>query len=50
MPTQAGNKHFPSMSSLTGRVLSTFRQKMDGSSPSEMNIKVLIPAPTSHFF
>ena len=37
---------FPSIDSLMGRVLSIFRQKMDGPNPSEMDIKVFIPAPT----
>ena len=32
--------------SLTGRVLSNFRQKKDGVDPSETDIKVLICAPT----
>ena len=38
---------FPSISSLIGRVLSIFRQKTDGSIPSEKDIKALIPAPTN---
>ena len=29
-----------------GRAFSIFRQKMDGPNPSEMDIKVSIPAPT----
>ena len=36
----------PSLSSLTDRVLSIFRQKKVRSDPSEMDIKVVIPAPT----
>ena len=36
---------FPSISSLIGRAFSIFRQKMDGPSPSEKDIKVSIPAP-----
>ena len=39
----------PSISSLIGRAFSTFRQKMDGPNPSEMDIKVFIPAPTLLF-
>ena len=35
-----------SISSLTDRVLSIFRQKKVRSDPSEMDIKVVIPAPT----
>ena len=34
---------FPSISTLIGRA---FQQKMDGPNPSEMDIKVFIPAPT----
>ena len=37
---------FPSIYSLTDRVFSIFRQKIYVSNPSEMNIKMLIPAPT----
>ena len=37
----------PSISSLTDRVFSIFRQKKVRSDPSEMDIKVVIPAPTS---
>ena len=37
----------PSNSSLTDRVFSIFRQKKVRSDPSEMDIKVVIPAPTS---
>ena len=37
---------FPSISSLTDRVISIFRQKKVRSDPSEMDIKVVIPAPT----
>ena len=37
---------FPSISFLTDRVLSIFRQKRVRSDPSEMDIKVVIPAPT----
>ena len=36
----------PSISSLIRRVLSIFRQKMDGPNTSEMDIKVFILAPT----
>ena len=32
-----------------GRAFSIFWQKMDGSNPSEMGIKVFIPAPTFLF-
>ena len=47
MPTLAGKKtNFPSIASLIGRVTSIFRQKMDGPNPSEIDIKVFIPAPT----
>ena len=38
--------NFPSISSLIGRVLSIFRQKMEGPNPSELDIKVFNPAPT----
>ena len=38
---------FPSISSIIGRAFSIFRQKMDGPNPSEKDIKVSIPAPTS---
>ena len=37
---------FPSISSLTDRVFSIFRQKKVRSDPSEMDIKMVIPAPT----
>ena len=47
MPPLAGNKHFPSVFSLIGRVFLIFRRKMDGLHPSEMNIKMVILAPTS---
>ena len=46
MPTLAGKNTPPSISFLTDRVLSIFRQKRYGSDPSEMDIKVAIPAPT----
>ena len=36
---------FPSISSLMDRVFSIFRQKRYASNPSEMDIKVVIPAP-----
>ena len=36
----------PSISSLTDRVFSILRPKKYGSDPSEMHIKVVIPAPT----
>ena len=38
--------NFPSISSFTDRVFSIFRRKIYGSDQSEMNIKVIIPAPT----
>ena len=38
--------HFPSIYSLIGRVVSMYRPKMDGPNLSEMDIKVLLPAPT----
>ena len=34
------------MSSLIGRAFFIFRQKLDGTNPSEVDIKVSIPAPT----
>ena len=37
---------FPSIASLIGRVLSIFRQKMDGHNPSEIVIKVFIQSAT----
>ena len=37
---------FPSISSLTDRVFSIFRQKKVRSDPSEMDIKLVTPAPT----
>ena len=46
MPILAEIDTFPSIYFLIGRVLSIFRRKMDGRNPSEMDIKVLIPAPT----
>ena len=47
MPTLAVSKPiFPCISSLIGRAFSIFREKMDGPNPSEMDIKVFIPAPT----
>ena len=46
MPTLAGKNNFPSISSFTDRVFSTFRRKIYGSDQSEVDIKVLIPAPT----
>ena len=46
MPTLAGIKHLPSISSVPDRVFSIFRRKMYGSSPLEMDIKMLTPAPT----
>ena len=39
----------PSISSLIERAFSIFRQKMDGPNPSELDIKVSIPAPTLLF-
>ena len=38
-----------SISSLTDRILSIFRQKRVRSDPSEMDIKVVIPAPTHKY-
>ena len=38
-----------SIYSLTGRVFPICRQRMDGLNPSEMDIQVLIPSPTSSF-
>ena len=40
---------FASISSLIGRAFSVSGQKMDGPNPSEMDIKVFIPAPTFLF-
>ena len=37
---------FPSISYFKDRVFSIFRRKKYGSDQSEMDIKVLIPAPT----
>ena len=37
---------FPSIPSLTDRVFPIFREKKVRSDPSEMDIKVVIPAPT----
>ena len=37
---------FPSISSFADRVFSIFRRKIYGSDQSEMEIKVIIPAPT----
>ena len=37
---------FPSISSLKDRVFPIFRQEKVRSDPSEMDIKVVIPAPT----
>ena len=37
------------MSSLKRSATSIFRQKMDSPNPSEMDIKVFIPAPTFSF-
>ena len=37
---------FPSISYLIGRVLTMFRQRIDGPNPVEMDSKVFIPAPT----
>ena len=45
MPTLAGNKHLPSISSLTDRVFPIFRQEKVRSDPLEKDIKVVIPAP-----
>ena len=36
----------PSIFSIIDRVFSIFRRKKTGSNPSEMDIKVIIPAPT----
>ena len=38
----------PSISSLTDRVFSNFRQEKVRSDPSEIDIKVVIPAPTQY--
>ena len=47
MPALAGNKQlFHPFLPFIGRALSIFRQKMDGPNPSEMDIKMFIPAPT----
>ena len=40
---------FPSIFSLVELVFSIFRRQIDGPSPSEMDIKVLHPTPTSQF-
>ena len=37
---------FPFICSLIGRVLYTFRQKMDQPNPPEMDVKVIMAAPT----
>ena len=48
MPTLAGSEHL-SVGSRPHRTHPfTFRQTMDGTDPSEMGIKTLIPAPTSY--
>ena len=49
MPTLAEIYTFPSISFLRERIFSFFRRKMDRTNPSEMDIKLLIPALTSHF-
>ena len=46
MPTLAGKNTSPSISSFIDRVFSIFRRKKYMSNPSEMDIKVLVPAPT----
>ena len=46
MPTLAENKHFFYPSSVIGRAFSFLRQKMDEVNPSQMEIKVFVPAPT----
>ena len=46
MPTLVGKNTFPSTSSPIDRDFFNFRQKKYGTNPSEMDIKVLIPAPT----
>ena len=38
--------NFPSITSLIGRVHYIFSRKVNGPNPSEMDIKVFIPAPT----
>ena len=48
MPIQAGDKHFSSYFFLIGRVLSKFRQKMDGLMPLELDIELFFPALTSY--
>ena len=46
MPTLAGNKHLSVHFFPHGPRFSIFRQKKVRSDPSEMDIKVVIPAPT----
>ena len=47
MPSLPGNKQLlPSISFLIGRAFSIFRKKKDGPNPSDIDIKVSIPAPT----
>ena len=46
MPTLAGNKHLSVHFFLHGPRLSIFRQEKYVSNPSEMDIKMVIPAPT----
>ena len=47
MPFQ-GKNNFPAISVLIKRVFSIFRRKMDRTYPSEMDIKLVILASTSH--
>ena len=49
MPTLVWKKTTPSVSSLIGRVLPIYRRKIDGVDRLEMDTKVLLPAPISHF-
>ena len=46
MPTLAGKNTSPSISSFINRVFSTFRRKKYGSTPSQMDTKVVIPTLT----
>ena len=48
MPIQAGDTHSSSISFFIGRVLSNFRQKIDGPMPLELDIELLFPALTSY--
>ena len=46
MPTLAGKNTSPSISSFINRVFSIFRRKKYGSTPSQMDTKVVIPTLT----